>query len=208
MRKLLITSIAVLAAGLALAGLNYAQEAERPDEEHTEAVEEGEYEYVIASVLDEKQEDYMNKCVKFIDELAVLWDDPTEHDSEEEIDEMKRKEHKGDHDNQTLRESYGYIKFETLYHRCLIPEEYEESVNYLRFINRKKTHLDSEKRTPKPKLLSIYGKLIRSTAWGKVSDEKGGADMGTEPEHVVLMVHKIEEPPERFFKDVAREEEQ
>lgn len=214
--KIALTALmAAVLVTCTLVGFNYAQEVEeakRADEEHavppSGSFEEsfGEYEYVITSVLYEEQEKYMGKYIKFVDELAVLWDNPTEHDSEEEEEQMRKKRQKDDYDNQTLQKSYGYVKFETCYHRCLIPQEYDDSVSYLRDLNAHKNYTDSEDRFPKPKLIYVYGKLIRSTAWGKV--ERRGAEMGTEPEHVVVMVHKIEEAPERFFKEAPNEEDQ
>jgi hypothetical protein len=214
MKKALTVSLAGILVVLVLCSLNYAQEvgkAKRPNEEDAalpastweESI--GFYEYVISSVLAEEQEEYVGKYVKIVDDLAVFWDDPTPHDTKEEVDEMRAKGYKGDYDNQTLVENYGYLKFETLYFSCLLPEEYDESVQYLRWLNQRKTFDDVNQIVPERKLVCIYGKLIRTTVWGKVGEP--GASQGTQPEEVVLMVHKIERPAERFFKEGPNEEE-
>jgi hypothetical protein len=209
-----------LLAVLAVCTLNYAQEGEEVGEAKRPNGEDavwpadtwedsiGEYEYVIASSLDEEQEKYIGKHVKLVDDFAVIWDKCTPHDSKEEKEETDAKGYKGDHNNQNIQKKYGYIKFETFYFRCLLPEEYTESVDYLNEVNEEKTYTDVTQVKPRRKLICIYGKLVRTTVWGKVSNEKGGADMGTQPEEVVLMVHQIERPAERFFRDDPIEEEQ
>ena len=213
MKTALTLMLAGILVALVLCSLNYAQDepevgkAKRPNEEDAKAVEIGEYEYVIASTLDEKREEFMGKYVKIVDELAVLWDDPTPHDTKEEVEEAEQKGYRGDHDNQTLAGTYNYLKFETFYFRCLLPEEFEKSVNYLRLINRTKNFDDVDKLKAERKLLCIRGKLVRTTVWGRVSNTKGGADMGTETEDVVLIVHSIERPDKRFFKEEPKEED-
>ena len=210
MKKALTVAIAGVLVVLVLCSFNYAQdvpEAKRPNEDDAQPVEIGEYEYVIASTLDEEREKFMGKYVKIVDDLAVLWDDPIPHDTKEEKEDAEQKGYRGEHDNQTLTAKHDYVKFETSYFRCLLPEELDKSVNYLRNLNRRKTFDDVNQIKPEPKLICIYGKLIRTTVWGKVSNTKGGADMGTETEDVVIMVHKIERPAERFFKDVPNEED-
>jgi hypothetical protein len=215
MKKVLTVAFTGISIVLILCTFNYAQEvgeAKRPDEEHAQppagTFEEsiGEYEYVISSVLDEQRDKFVGKYIKFVDDLAVLWDDPTPHDSDEDVEETRQKGFKGDHDNQTARPKYAYLKFETYYFRCLLPEEYDESVNYIRHVNRRKTFDEIEQLKPERKLLCIYGKLIRSTVWGKVAQR--GAEQGTETEDIAVMVHRIERPAPRFFKEVPNEEDQ
>jgi hypothetical protein len=214
MIKPFVVMLTGILAVLVLCTFNYAQEdgevgeAKRPNEEDAASATIGEYEYVIASTLDEEREKYMGKYVKLVDDLAVLWDECTPHDSKEEQEDRAAKGYKGDHDNQNLKKKYGYLKFETFYFRCLLPEEYTESVEYLNDLNSAKTYDDVSQVKPERKLICIYARLVRTTVWGKVSNEKDGADMGTQPEEVILMVHKVERPAARFFKDDPIEEEQ
>jgi len=203
--------LAGIIAVLVFCTYNYAQEGEvgeakRPNEEDVTAAEIGEYEYVIASTLEEEQEKYIGKYVKLVDDLAVLWDECTPHDSKEEREDRDAKGYKGDHDNQNLKKKYGFLKFETFYFRCLLPEEYSESAEYLEKVNSAKAYDDVTQVKPERKLICLYARLVRTTVWGKV--DKDGAEMGTKPEEVVLMVHKVERPAARFFKDDPIEEEQ
>ncbi len=211
MKAALTAILAGVLVVLLLGTINYAQDepevgkAKRPSGEDAKAVEIGEYEYVIASTLDEKREEFMGKYVKIVDELAVFWDDPTPHDTQEEVEEAEQKGYRGDHDNQTLSGKYNYLKFETFYFRCLLPEEFDKSVDYLRRLNRTKNFDDVEKIKAERKLVCIRGKLIRTTVWGKVAERGEGY---VETEDVVLMVHNIERPDERFFKDTPNEEDE
>jgi hypothetical protein len=198
-----------LAAAVLLSSLNYAQqppgEARRPDEDDARPVEIGEYEYVISSVLDEHLEEYVGKYVKIVDELAVLWDDPTPEDSKEVVDETHQKGFKGDYDNQTLQEKHDYLKFETYYFRYLLPGEQGKSADYLRWLNRRRTAEDPTQLRPEPKLVCVYGKVIRTTVWGRVAER--GAEIGTKTEEIIIMAHRVERPSERFFKDLPNEED-
>jgi hypothetical protein len=208
-KALIAVSVSVLFVAL-LCSLNYAQDvgqAKRPNEEDARPVEWGEYEYVISSTLDEKQQEYIGKYIRFVDELCVLWDESTPHDSKGEQDETARKGYKGDYDNQTFKGKYAYVKFDTNYFRCFLPGEFQSSVKYITDLNAEKNFQDVKKRKARRKLVYVYGKLIRTTLYGTV-DKTRDPSNETEPEEVVVMVHKIEKPAERFFKDEPNEEDQ
>ncbi len=202
MRTALTVLIAGVLATLLVCSLNYAQDGDEEDTGGGNAKAAGQYEYIIASMLFEKQEEYLGKPVKLVDDLAVLWDDPTPHDSKEKTKEAEDKGYKGDYDNQTMT-SKGYIKFDTLYFRCMLPDNLQSSVDYLRRVNRLKTFYDPKVLKPEAKLVAVYGKLVRV----KIYDAED-TDAETPREYVILMTDKVERPAERFFKDEPNEEEQ
>jgi len=208
MRKSLALTLAGALVILFVCTVNYAQdvgEAKRPSGDDAVPVEMGEYEYVVASDLSEKLEDFVGKHVKIVDQLAVVWDQSTPHDSKDEKEDTEQKGYKGDHDNQTLTKKSQYMKFETMYFRCLLPEEFEGSTSYLKEVNSAVAYDDVAQVKPKLKYVCLYGKVIRTTVWGKIAPRGEGA---VEPETIVLMVHKAEQPPKRFFEDTPNEEDQ
>jgi hypothetical protein len=210
MNKALIAVFGVILSVALFCSLNYAQDvgqAKRPNEEDATPVEWGNYEYVISSTLDEKQEEYIGKYIRFVDELCVLWDESTPHDSKEEQDETARKGYKGEHDNQTFKGKFGYVKFDTNYFRCFLPKEFQTSVKYITDLNADKNFQDVKKRRARRKLMYIYGKLVRTTLYGDV-ETRDDPTNDTKPEEVVVMVHRIKKPAERFFKDEPNEEDQ
>jgi hypothetical protein len=167
----------------------------------------GEYQYVEKDDLNNHLEEFVGKKVKFVDELAVFWDDPTEHDSQAALEEAKEKGYKDEFDNQTLA-AKGWLKFETFYFRCIIDSNITESVNYLRAVNRSKPYEEMKALRAERKLLCVWGTVERTTLFGEVDSTPGGAkDMGTVPELIVIKVDKVERPDDRYFKEIYGEEE-
>jgi hypothetical protein len=182
---------------LFFAGGNYAQD-----------LPVGEYQYVEKDDLDKHLEDFVGKKVKFVDELAMFWDDPTEHDSEADVEKMKQQGYKDEFDNQTLADK-GYLKFETFYFRCIIDRNITDSINYLRAVNQSKPYEKEKARKTERKLLCIWGTVERTTLHGDVDSTPGGAkDMGTVPELIVIKTDKVEKPDKRYFKEIYLEEEE
>jgi len=167
----------------------------------------GDYQYVDKDDLNKSIVKSVGKKVKFVDELAMFWEDPTEHDSKV-IDELKEKGYQGDFDNQTLA-AKGYLKFETYYFRCIINRNNAESINYLRAVNESKPYENKKAMQVERKLLCIWGTVERTTLYGDVDATPGGAkDMGTVPELIVIKVDRIERPDDRYFKEIYAEEEE
>ena len=104
--------------------------------------------------------------VKVVDEVEEIWD-------YQEVD--------------------GYLRFDTVYFRCIISKKHTESIALLRNIHSRK-----DKKKIVKKIIAVYGTVERPEFWGEVK----GKEEGVCSEEIVIVVDKVEIPRKRYFKEM------
>jgi hypothetical protein len=125
------------------------------------------YRFFFPQDLAQKQEEFVGTGVKVVDELCKIWED---------------------------QQVQGYLRFDTKYFRCAVPDTDTEGIALLREIQ--KTH--DEKTDSTPPLVAVYGILGKEELFGPVKD---GKDAGVASEHILIKVDKIEKPRKRFWDE-------
>lgn len=88
----------------------------------------------------------------------------------------------------------GYFKFDTVYFRCLIPNDKTEAIEFVKSTSAKRTK--GSRRTKR--LLTIDGTVEQKEVYGTV----GGKDAGVRSEAIFLVVDKVSRPRARYFKEI------
>jgi hypothetical protein len=125
------------------------------------------YQFFFAKDLAVHAEQNVGKGVKVVDELCKIWES---------------------------QDVPGYIRFDTKYFRCAVPDTETESIAYLREVEKK----HSAKESSIPPLVAVYGTLGREPLFGPV---KGGAGAGVASEQILIKVDKVEKPRDRFWEE-------
>ena len=126
------------------------------------------YEYHGREDLSDKLEKKVGKQVKVIDEIISIYPDTQNVD--------------------------GYFKFDTLYFRCLIPNDKTEAIDYV-----KETGTLTKKGSRRVKrLVTIEGTVERREVYGEVK----GKEAGVESEQIVLIVDSAKKPRARYYRDI------
>ncbi len=125
------------------------------------------YRFFFPQDLFAHREEFVGTGVKVVDELCKIWED---------------------------QQVQGYLRFDTKYFRCAIPDTQTESIAYLREVQ--KAHAEGKDTTPP--YVAVYGILGREPLFGPVA---GGQDAGVASEEILIKVDKVEKPRQRFWDE-------